>query len=168
MAFCDRDGRLGDSEPRIAAHSCYGFAPMSDFHSQLAGVVNSFVAQVSALAREAAIQTLGNALRGSASVLAERPARATAQPRIAAAAPARRALPKGAKRPAEELADLQATLLEYIKAHPGQRVEQIKQALGASTKDLALPIRKLIAGGAVRSEGAKRATAYFAGKGKKA
>jgi len=46
-------------------------------------------------------------------------------------------------------------------------VEQIKLALGASTKDLALPMRKLVASGAVRSEGAKRATTYFPGKAKK-
>jgi hypothetical protein len=32
----------------------------------------------------------------------------------------------------------------FVKANPGLRIEQINKELGTTTKDLALPIRKLI------------------------
>lgn len=47
------------------------------------------------------------------------------------------------------------------------RIEEINREMGTSTKELALPIRKLIAAKAIKSVGAKRSTKYFAG-GKKA
>jgi hypothetical protein len=47
------------------------------------------------------------------------------------------------------------------------RIEQINKELGTSTRDLQLPIRKLIASGALKSKGEKRATTYFAGATKK-
>ena len=51
--------------------------------------------------------------------------------------------------------------------HPGLRIEQINKQLGTTTKDLALPIRKLIAEGALKTKGEKRSTAYFASEKKK-
>ncbi len=53
----------------------------------------------------------------------------------------------------------------FVAAQPGLRIEQINKELGTSTRDLALPIRKLIADGAIRTEGAKRSTKYFPGEG---
>jgi predicted transcriptional regulator len=52
----------------------------------------------------------------------------------------------------------------YVKANPGLRIEQINKELGTTTKDLALPIRKLIADGKITAKGQKRSTTYFAGK----
>jgi hypothetical protein len=40
-------------------------------------------------------------------------------------------------------------------------MEAIGKALGAPTKDLNLPIKKLLASKKIRSEGHKRATEYF-------
>jgi hypothetical protein len=148
----------------------YAWNRMSDFNTQLAGVVNKFIAEVSALARQAAMDTLGSALGGAVAAPARGRAAAASPTRTAAPAtptPARRALPKGAKRPTAQLEGLRVTLLEFIKANPGQRIEQINKALGVSTKDLSLPIRKLIEGGDIRSEGAKRSTKYFPAKAKK-
>ena len=68
---------------------------------------------------------------------------------------------KGAKRTQAELEALTSRLAAYIAKNPGLRVEQINRDLGTSTKDLALPIKKLIADKVIRSKGAKRATAYF-------
>ncbi len=67
----------------------------------------------------------------------------------------------GEKRPPAELAKLTEKLGEYIKAHPGQRIETIGKALATPTKDLSLPIKKLLSGNKIRSEGLKRATEYF-------
>ena len=67
----------------------------------------------------------------------------------------------GEKRPPAELAKLTEKLGEYIKAHPGLRMEAIGKALGSPTRELNLPVKKLLAGKKIRSEGHKRATQYF-------
>ena len=57
--------------------------------------------------------------------------------------------------------------MEFVTANPGMRIEQINKELGTSTRDLQLPIRKLISTGSLKSKGEKRATTYFAGAGKR-
>jgi len=69
----------------------------------------------------------------------------------------------GEKRSPEKLEALQEKFLGFVKSHPGLRIEQINKELGTSTKDLALPIRKLMASRQLRAHGQKRATTYFAG-----
>lgn len=53
--------------------------------------------------------------------------------------------------------------MTFVAKHPGLRIEQINGELGSSTNELALPIRKLLAAKAIRSEGSKRSTKYFSG-----
>jgi hypothetical protein len=67
---------------------------------------------------------------------------------------------KGGKRDPKVLAALTTGLASYISRNPGQRIEQIAKAMDATTKDLALPAKKLIASGAVKTRGQKRATVY--------
>ena len=136
---------------------------MSDFNDQIAKLVNDFVAQVSALARQAAIETLQGALGGALPGGGVRRGRPPGSGLVAALGGGRR--PKGAKRPADEIERTKERLYEFIKGNPGQRVEQINKALGTTTKDLTLPLKKLIADKAVKTEGEKRATAYFPGEG---
>jgi hypothetical protein len=76
------------------------------------------------------------------------------------AAPRAKARAKGAKRTPEELEALTSNVLAHIKKNPGQRVEQIAEALGTSTKELALPIIKL--GKALKTQGQRRGTKYTA------
>ena len=71
---------------------------------------------------------------------------------------------RGAKRSADELEQLAESFVEFVTKNPGLRIEQINKQLGTSTKDLALPIRKMIADGVVKTKGKKRSTAYFPGK----
>jgi hypothetical protein len=54
-----------------------------------------------------------------------------------------------------------AVTVSFVARKPGLRIEQINRELGASTKELMLPVRKLIAAGAINTKGAKRATQYF-------
>jgi len=68
---------------------------------------------------------------------------------------------KGAKRDPQELEALTEKLNVYVKAHGGQRIEQIAQGMGTSTKELALPAKKLLATKKIRTTGTRRATKYF-------
>lgn len=69
--------------------------------------------------------------------------------------------PKGDKRTVAELVEVTQKLFIFVKDHPGLRIEQINKELKTTTRDLALPIKKLIEGGQLRVEGQKRSTSYF-------
>lgn len=142
---------------------------MADFNSQINKLVDEFVSQVTALAKQAAMDTLTASL-GAANGAAGR--RRVAELAIGggglrgSAAAARRA--KGAKRPQQEIERTKARVQEFIQKNPGLRIEQINKELGTQTRDLALPLRKLISDGQVRTEGEKRSTTYYPGDGKSA
>jgi predicted HTH transcriptional regulator len=136
---------------------------MSDFQNEMNRTVQSFVAQITELARRAAIDTLESAFGGRA---ARGPVAATATVAATTSVAARAGRPRarGAKRSPEDLEALSDQLGSFVKANPGLRIEQINKQLGTTTKDLALPIRKLIASGVISSKGQKRSTTYFPGK----
>jgi hypothetical protein len=127
---------------------------MSDFQTEMNQLVSGFVAQITELARRAAIDTLESALgkRGGGGVSLGRAARGRG---------------RGAKRTSAELDKLGDDFHAFVAKHPGLRIEQINKQLGTSTKDLALPIRKMIADGSLKTKGEKRSTTYFAGEAKK-
>ena len=136
---------------------------MSDFQNEMNRTVQSFVAQITELARRAAIDTLESAFGGRAarSPAATATTTAATTPVVARAG---RPRARGAKRSPEDLEALSEQLGSFVKANPGLRIEQINKQLGTTTKDLALPIRKLIAAGVISSKGQKRSTTYFPGK----
>lgn len=126
---------------------------MSDFQTEMNRVVQGFVAQITELARRAAIDTLESALKGGG------------KGKLGLAFGGR-GRGKGIKRSSDELDTLSDRFVEFVKENPGLRIEQINKQLGTSTKDLALPIRKLVAEGAIKVKGQKRSTTYFAGSGR--
>jgi len=128
---------------------------MSDLTTQMNRVVDEFVAQITELAKSAAIETLRNVL----GTQTRRTAAATST------ASAGRVRGRGAKRSPDELDKLAERFQAFVKENPGLRIEQINKQLGTTTKDLALPIRKLLADGSVHAKGQKRSTTYFAGGG---
>ncbi|MBA2541881.1 MAG: hypothetical protein H0V17_19710 [Deltaproteobacteria bacterium] len=123
---------------------------MSDFQNEMNRVVQGFVALITDLARRAAIDTLESALKGG---------RGSKGSMLGMG----RGRGKGIKRTSDELEGLSEKFVEYVRDNPGMRIEQINKQLGTSTKDLALPIRKLIADGTLKVKGQKRSTTYFAG-----
>jgi len=142
---------------------------MSDFHSEMNRTMQSFVTQITELARRAAIDTLESAFGGRAPAAAARngggrPAAAVAAAPVTTARAGRPRGGRGAKRSPEDLESLSETFASFVKGNPGLRIEQINKQLGTSTKDLALPIRKLVAEGVIATKGQKRSTTYFAGK----
>ncbi len=128
---------------------------MSDFQTEMNRVVTDFVSQITELARAAARdmidQALGKSLKGTSVGSGSRG----------------RGRGRGAKRSSDELDRMAEEFHSFVAKHPGMRIEQINKELGTTTKDLALPIRKLVSEGALKTKGAKRSTTYFAGESKK-
>jgi hypothetical protein len=127
---------------------------MANLQSDIQRLVDDFVTQVTELARRAAMDTLESALgrggRGGSS----------GGLRLG------RTRGRGAKRTGDELEKLSDDFLAFVTKNPGLRIEQINKQLGTTTKDLALPIRKMISDGTLKVKGKKRSTAYFPGKAK--
>jgi hypothetical protein len=136
---------------------------MNDFQNDMNHAVQGFVAQITELARRAALDTLESAFGGHTGRGAG--TRAVAAPASAGVAHVGRPRGgRGAKRTAADLESLSAKFASFVKTHPGLRIEQINKELGTTTKDLALPIRKLIAERMISAKGQKRSTTYFPGK----
>jgi hypothetical protein len=136
---------------------------MSDFQNDMNHVVQGFVTQITELARRAAVDTLESAFGGRAGRAGGVRA-VVSQAGAGVASVGRRRGGRGAKRTAEDLEALSEKFASFVKANPGLRVEQINKELGTTTKDLALPIRKLIADRVISAKGQKRSTMYFPGK----
>ncbi len=132
---------------------------MNDFQNDMNRTVQGFVAQITELARRAAIDTLESAFgsrapRGGGGGAVAAPTGHVGRPRGG----------RGAKRTAADLEALSGKFASFVKANPGLRIEQINKELGTTTKDLALPIRKLISDGVIKAKGKKRSTTYFPGR----
>jgi len=87
---------------------------------------------------------------------------AAAAPAPKAAAKSRRK--KGEKRSPKEIAKLTEDLLAAVTAKPGQRMEHLGKALGASTAELQIPVARLVEDKKITRKGEKRATTYFPAK----
>ena len=121
--------------------------------------VEAFAEELSALIRDSAMETVRDALGGAAPRRGARAGRAA----VASAAPVRGGRrEKGQKRDPGEIERLTGRLLDYIKGNAGQRIEQIAAGMGTVTKELNLPVKKLIAQKSLKTKGQKRATQYFA------
>jgi hypothetical protein len=126
--------------------------PNADFNQQIRDAIEAFVEELSVLVRAAALQSVTEVFgssgpggrRGRGSVVGGSPRRA-----------------KGEKRSAQALSQLVGRLLTEIKTKPGLRMEQIAKSIGSTTKDLALPAKKLLAEKKIKTKGERRATKYF-------
>lgn len=121
---------------------------MKAIQADLTRTIDYFIAEITELAHRAAIDTLEMTLHSR-----------VADPASAVLATGRG---RAAKRQPAELQKVAQLLLRFVRQHPGLRVEQINTRLRTTTKDLALPIRKLLAEGSLLTEGQARSTKYFA------
>lgn len=156
---------------------------MSNAENNIKNRVDAFVNDLSDLIRQSALEAVAEALKKGGEVSSApvarrpgRPAKAVEAPVAAkpagkpgrpakaassassAAAAKRRA---GEKRSPVLLAQVTDQVGNHIKSNPGQGVEQIAKALSTTTKELTLPIRKLLGDKKITSKGQKRATRYF-------
>lgn len=125
-----------------------------DLKVELNRVIRAFLIDVGELARLAVIDTL-------ASAFAHGGARSTTSVMTLAAGP--RSSRGGKKRAQSELSELSAKFAAFVEQHPGLRIEQINKQIGTTTKDLTLPIRRLIEKGVIKTQNRKRSTTYYPG-----
>jgi hypothetical protein len=129
---------------------------MSDLESKVNRTVQGFVAEVIALVRHTAVETLQVAFADPTATgpMATGPAVASADRGPAAHA--------GRRRTPDDLDALARRLAIVIRANPGMRIAELGERLGTPPRRLTVPIRKLIAEGAIQARGIRRATTYFA------
>lgn len=65
-----------------------------------------------------------------------------------------------AKRTDVDIQKLMDKFTGFVRKNPGLRIEQINEKLGTTTKELALPVRRLIKSRLIRSTGERRGTTY--------
>lgn len=127
--------------------------------------IDAFAADLSNLIKSAALEAVRSALGGELAPAKRGPGRPkasapSAAPAVAAAAkPARRG--KRAKRTPEDVAAMGEAVVAHVAKNPGQSVEQIGKAMGVTTKELALPILRMIDSKKLKTKGQRRGTKYF-------
>jgi hypothetical protein len=141
----------------------YSLAMANSLDDRIRVRVEQFASELAELIRESAMETVSAALTGARPSPGRGGRRAAAPIAVARGAGRGRAASreKGAKRPPDEIERLTSRLLDYVKSNPGQRIEQIADGMGTSTKELNLPAKKLISGKQLKTKGQKRATQYF-------
>ncbi len=136
-------------------------------NSQLTSAIQSFVAELSALVRTAALESVQSALGGAAGGGGTGGAgtgstgarRGPGRPKGSGVrrGPGR---PKGSGKSTGDAGAIAAKLLQYVTMHDGKRLEEISRALHIPTADLKRPAQTLLAAKVVRTTGAKRGTMY--------
>jgi hypothetical protein len=117
----------------------------------IASLVANFASDLASIVRRVALHAVHDALGSGMD---------SAPPSTAARARRSEAMLKRAKRNPGEIDVLTKRLAEYIRVNPGQRMEQIKNGLGVATKQLQLPIRRLLEAKRIVAKGRKRSTTY--------
>jgi len=143
--------------------------PKTDIEKRIRKSVDGFVAEISALVRQSALDVVEEALgapkaparRAKTRRKAKTHTRQNARPAAAGTFSGRRV-----RRAPEDIAKLADAVLAQVKSNPGQRLELMSRAMGIPSKELKRPIQTLLGAGELRTEGQKRGTMYFAGKGR--
>jgi len=131
---------------------------MANYQSEVQKLVDGFVGELLEIWRRQAIDTLTGGMGGG---------RGQGGRAASSGLSLGRGRGRGAKRTSNELDQLADGFVEFVTKNPGLRIEQINKQLGTTTKDLALPIRKLLSDGVIKAKGKKRSTAYFPGEGQR-
>src|SRR5688500_8956337 len=101
--------------------------------------IEAFVQDLTALVKTSALGAVRSALGGE-----DARAVPAARGRAAVRGPSAPRRGRRGKRSSEEVAQAGGRLLEYIRSHPGERLEQIGAGMGVGTKELKLPVQKLL------------------------
>jgi hypothetical protein len=128
--------------------------------------IDAFVTELTSLVKEAALASVGEALGSTPRRGPGRPRgtrrRGPGRPRGLGRPPknGRARAGKRSKRSTGQVDAVAAKVLAHVKGHPGQRLEEIGRALKTPTRNLKLPVSKLLAAKRLKKSGAKRGTKY--------
>ena len=144
---------------------------MNDVGMKICARANAFVQKLSVMILGQAFPAMKKILRSSDGfwrVRVEEPHVAPKTTNKAAARPAPKTVNVSmrhlrGRRTQAELKAIKRRVHDYIRANPDHNIEFIAQELGMLTKDLALPLQKLIEAGEIVTQGERRATRYSAG-----
>ena len=152
-------------------------ARTTSLDTEIRSRIDSFLEELSALVKQSAVEAVREALgQGGGNGAATPARRGPGRPRGSGSQggsgsgagngrkkAGRRASGGGGKRSAEFLDKVGEAVLAYVRSNPGSGAEAIGRELGLSAKEMALPIKKLLSEGQLRTEGQRRGTKYFAG-----
>lgn len=124
-----------------------------DIDAKIRACVDAFVAELTGLIREAALEKVAEAITGGTVT--------RGRTRVGARASSART---GGKRTSDQIEAQRHQIASYVAKNPGLGVEGIASGLGTTSKELTLPIKKMLAAKELTRKGHKRATKYFPGK----
>jgi hypothetical protein len=139
-------------------------------NTEIQQLVQSFVTQIEAAAKKAAIEQVLAQIGGQAAPKRRGPGRPKG---TGGGGGGIKSIRKGKRRSAEDVAAMGETLVSYVKANPGARADQIASALRTDPGTIRLPMQALLAAKKVKTQGQRRGTKYYlpgampAGRGKK-
>jgi hypothetical protein len=133
----------------------------SSLDHELRSKIDAFLGELSTLVKRSALDSVHAALGNGVAPARRGPGR----PRGTAKASSR-ASSAGGKRTSEQVDATAARIATFVRANPGARLEQIASGLNTSSKELKLPVIKLLGAKTLKKTGQKRGTKYFVGAGK--
>jgi len=126
---------------------------MSRARDQIQALIDSFVGELMKVIKTSAVAPEVDGVRAARG--------ASRRTRSGSAGDASRTGGRAVRRSAAEVASTTDSLLTFITEHPGLSAEGIAKGLDVSTRELVLPIKRLVMARALAVEGKTRATRYF-------
>ncbi len=136
----------------------------SELDAAIRAQIDRFLGSISSMVRKAAVESVRAVLEDGAAPARRGPGRKRRAKRARRARKVARGAARGSRGGRPPLpVDEKTTqaLVTYVRAHPGERLEQIGRALKRPTEPLKRPIARLVATGAMRTKGQRRGTMYF-------
>lgn len=148
---------------------------MADSNAEIQTLVDDFARQIQALAKKSAIEQVIAALGGAGGQPRSAAKRGPGRPKgstnkVQPAASSPKAAPsptqfksarKGQRRTAADVERMGQVLIDFVKANPGQRADQIAKALRTDPGTMRLPMQALLSARKVKTQGQRRGTKYF-------
>ncbi|MDZ4773765.1 MAG: hypothetical protein SGI72_11605 [Planctomycetota bacterium] len=120
-------------------------------NNEIQQLIQSFTAQIEAAAKRAALEQVIATLGGIAPAAKRGPGR----PKGSTVAG------KASGRSTQDVGQMGEVLLDFVRANPGQRSDQIAKALGTTPDLMRKPMTALLESKKVKKRGIQRGTTYF-------
>ncbi|HUR26896.1 MAG TPA: hypothetical protein VM509_01810 [Planctomycetota bacterium] len=137
---------------------CHNPDMANNIQQQIEARVQAFVREVSELVRASAVGAVAEALGSSTVGGGSRRGRPAGSKNKSAPAASRGG--KRGKRTTEQVDAMASRIFDHVKKNPGANVEGMAKAFGMKSKELTLPISKLMSTKKLKTTGQRRGTKY--------